>query len=191
MPPAFSAKKIGGVPAYKLARAGQDVELRPKRVKIYELEILTTTPALRVKTLRATPSPAKGITYMRVRCSPGTYVRSIVRDIASALSTIATCSMIRRTKTNGFDIKDAVKLDFLENMYNNGGATKDWLLPLDLGLDDIPVAGLEMKDAELFANGGFVSKQNHDGLVRVYSEDRFIGIGITENGVLKPKRIIK
>jgi len=65
-----------------------------------------------------------------------------------------------------------------------------YLLPLDLGLDDIPVAGLETKDAKLFQNGGFVPGSFDEGTVRVYSGADFIGIGNVEHGVLKPKRII-
>jgi tRNA pseudouridine55 synthase len=171
MPPAFSAKKIDGVPAYKLARKGAEVKLSPKKVTIYELCPATVTDTFRVK------------------CGTGTYVRSLVADMAKALGTIAACSMIRRTKSNGFDIKDAVGLDFLENLYNNGGVAK-YLLPLDLGLDDIPVAGLETKDARLFQSGGFVPGSFGEGTVRVYSGDEFIGIGNAENGVLKPKRIV-
>jgi len=170
MPPAYSAKKIDGVPAYKLARRGREVRLRPKKVKIYELGLDSDV--------------------YNVKCSEGTYVRSLVQDIAEKVpgGYFATCSMIRRNATNGFSIDAAIKLDFLENMYNNGGAVKDYLKPLDFGLDDIPVAKLET-DPVLFSNGGFVAFEG-EGLVRVYSKDNFIGMGMIEDGVLKPKRII-
>jgi len=182
MPPAFSAKKIDGVPAYKLARKGKAVELSPKKITIYELVQITGSS----KDVAPECDPAD---TFRVVCSTGTYVRSLVADMARMLGTVATCSMIRRIKSNGFDIKDAVGLDFLENLYNNGGVAK-YLLPLDLGLDDISVAGLETKDAKLFQNGGFVPGSFGEGTVRVYSGADFIGIGNAENGVLKPKRII-
>ncbi|MDR1826120.1 MAG: tRNA pseudouridine(55) synthase TruB [Rickettsiales bacterium] len=173
IPPVFSAKKIKGVPAYKLARAGKIeyaiLGLKPKRISIFDLSF------------------NEGV--FKVGCGAGTYIRALTSDIAKALGTVATCSMIRRTKSNGFDIENAVPLDFLENMYNNGGAVEKYLLPLDLGLDDIPVAKLETKDALKFSNGGFVPLKMEDGLVRVY-ERKFIGIGKVESGVLKPKRIV-
>ena len=171
MPPAFSAKKINGIPAYKLARKGVNIELKPKNVNIYELE----------------ETDIDGI--YRVLCSEGTYVRTLVTDIAARLGTIATCSMIRRTATNGFSIKECVTLDFLENLSNNADAVMDFLKPLDFGLVDIPVAKLEPDDAMLFINGGFVPCKDA-GQMRVYSENKFIGIGMAEQGVLKPKRII-
>jgi len=178
MPPDFSAKKVAGIPAYKIARNGKKPVLLPKKVKIYELE-------------------SAGQGEYRVRCSAGTYIRSLVRDIAAMAGTIATTSMIRRMRTNGVDIKNAVGLEFLENICNNGGAITDYLQPLDFGLDDIPAAKLETDDADLFRNGGFVrfakcKTQSANGeIARVYSNNEFIGIGEVENGVIKPKRILK
>ena len=190
-PPIFSAKKIGGVPAYALARKGSEVILTPKKVRIYELKKCrpqdTHYPAAarHPKDFAQYPN-----TVFSVICSKGTYVRSLVQDIAEKLGTIATCSMIRRIQTNGFHIKDAVKLDFLENLGNTAAVVSNYLKPLDFGLADIPVTKLETNDAALFSNGGFVQTQSLDGFIRVYSENRFIGIGMVEQGVLKPKRII-
>jgi tRNA U55 pseudouridine synthase TruB len=110
--------------------------------------------------------------------------------------------MIRRTRSNGFDIKDAYALDFLEKMFHNADAALgECLKPLDFGLDGIPAAKLEPRDADLFKHGGFVGLRSvipaktgaYFGtreLVRAYSGDQFIGIGEVENGILKPKRAI-
>ena len=145
----------------------------------------------------------------KVQCSTGTYVRSLVQQIAKKIEELhpsssihhpllATCSMIRRTRTNGLDIKNSVALDFLENLFNNKGrdAISDYLHPVDFGLGDIPVWNLiDNDDARLFQNGGFISTVNRtleieNELVRVYSNNGFIGIGRVEKGALKPKRII-
>ncbi|MDR0804127.1 MAG: tRNA pseudouridine(55) synthase TruB [Rickettsiales bacterium] len=172
MPPAFSAKKIDGVPAYKRARRGESVALKPKRITIYDLEFNICENKFVVK------------------CSPGTYVRSLVQDLAEKCGTIATTSMIRRTVANGVLIKDAVKLDFLENLYNNAPADmKNYIMPADFGLDGIPVCNLNNADARLFANGGFVS-HGGSGLHRALAGNEFIGIGEAADGVLKPKRIL-
>lgn len=185
MPPAFSAKKVDGVAAYVLARKGSEPKLSPKRVSIYQLTAENGQLAI----------DANDLVY-RVKCSVGTYVRSLVQDIIKivncqlpAVNCIGTMSMIRRTETNGFFIKDGTRLDFLENLYNNGRAVKDYLKPLDFGLDGIPVAKLETKNAILFSRGKFIP-MNGDGLRRVYSGEKFVGMGILENGVLKPKRVI-
>lgn len=166
-PPQYSAKSVDGVRAYKLARAGRVVDIPPRKITIYELEYLDNN-------------------NFRVVCSTGTYVRALARDIAAKCGTLATVDMIRRIKTNGFDIKDAVTLDFPENLCNH-------LKPVDYGLGDIPVFNLNQSDADLFCNGGFVISSQlpvTSGLLRIYCNDKFIGIGITESGVIKPKRII-
>jgi len=174
-PPAYSAIHVGGRRAYELARRGMDFDIPKRKVIIKELSITNYK-----------------LSRFRVVCSPGTYVRSIVQDIAKKCGRIATCSMIRRTATNGFDIKNAVALDFLENLFNNSGrvAIENYLQPTDFGLGDIPVQNLNKSDARLFQNGGFIQSKDANGLIRVYSDDKFIGMGQIDNGVIKPKRII-
>ena len=175
IPPMFSAIHINGKRAYELARGGADVELKPRPIKIYELEY----------------TGKNGQEYnFRVVCSRGTYVRSIVRDIAKMCGAIATTTYIRRTLTNGFDIKNAVTLDFLENLVNNGGDIKEYLMSSDCALGDIPVINLTDKDTELYKNGGFIKTGESNGLYRVYSNKTFVGIGRIENGTLKPKRTL-
>ena len=190
IPPAYSAVHINGQRAYELARAGKKVEIPARKVQIDDLRLLI-----------ADLSEAKFV----VQCSTGTYVRSLVQQIAekiapspqSPVPVLATCSMIRRTRMNGFSIKNAVALDFLENLYNNGGraAIEDYLQPMDFGLGDIPVQSLSENDAKLFQNGGFIGGTGDqglgtDGLVRIYSNKKFLGIGIIESGILKPKRVL-
>jgi tRNA pseudouridine55 synthase len=175
IPPAFSAIHVDGRRAYELARHGEDVELKPRPVKIFELEYC---------------GKSDDEYNFRVVCSRGTYVRSIVRDIAKLCGAIATTTYIRRTKTNGFEIKNAVKLDFLENLVNNGKDVKQYLMSSDCALGDIPVINLSDKDTEFYKNGGFVKTDVNDGFVRVYSNNNFVGIGRVKDKVLHPKRTI-
>ena len=127
----------------------------------------------------------------RLRCSRGTYVRALVRDIARAVGAVATTTMIRRVQSGGFDIKNAVTLDFLEKLVNNGTDIKEFLKSPDHGLGDIPVVCLDDKSAALYQNGGFILVGGASGLRRVYSGDVFIGIGrIDDTGMLRPKRTI-
>ena len=88
------------------------------------------------------------------------------------------------------DIKDAVKLDFLEKVFNNIGNFGENLKPIDFGLGDIPVLNLSDKDACFYKNGGFVKTTANDGLHRIYTNNTFIGIGVVADGVLRPKRTI-
>lgn len=174
-PPAYSAVHVNGARAYDLARRGRAVEIPPRQITIYELEYLGFDGASwRFRTL----------------CSTGTYVRSIARDIAKMCGCLATVDMIRRTKTNGFDIKDAVKLDFLEKVFNNSGNFGANLKSVDYGLGDIPVLVLDDKDADFYRNGGFVKTDVASRMYRIYTGDLFIGIGVVCDGMLRPKRTI-
>lgn len=176
IPPAFSAVHVHGKRAYELARHGDKIEIKPRKIVIYELEF--------------TGKSRENEYNFRVICSRGTYVRSIVRDIANICRTVATTTYIRRTQTNGFDIKNAVKLDFLENLFNNRGDINKYLMLPDCALGDIPVINLDDKDVRLYKNGGFIKTDETDGLRRVYSGDTFIGIGRINNGLLRPQRTI-
>ena len=174
-PPLYSAVHVDGVRAYDAARRGREIEIPAREIEIFELEFL---------------GARNDSWHFRVMCSRGTYVRSIARDIAKMCGCIATVDMIRRTQTNGFTIKNAVKLDFLENLVNNGGDFKKYLEPIDSGLGDIPVVNLDGTAANFYKNGGFVATAGASGLRRVYSDDVFIGIGMVADGILRPKRTI-
>jgi len=176
IPPIFSAVHVNGQRAYELARQGKAPEMQPRPITLYKLEY--------------TGQNQEKEYNFRVVCSRGTYVRSIVRDIAKLCGAIATTTYIRRIATNGFDIKNAVKLDFLENLVNNNERIDEYLMQSDCALGDIPVINLVDKDTELYKNGGFIKTGKSNGLYRVYSNKTFVGIGRIENGTLKPKRTI-
>ena len=173
IPPIFSAVHINGKRAYELGRRGEEIDMPARKIIIYNLEYTGKTDEE---------------FNFRVVCSRGTYVRAIVRDIASICDTIGTTTYIRRTKTNGFDIKNAVQLDFLENLFNNNADVKEYLMAPDFALGDIPVINLGDGDAKLYRNGGFIKTGENDGLRRVYSGNEFIGIGRVENGLIHPKK---
>jgi tRNA pseudouridine55 synthase len=186
-PPAYSAVHIKGRRAYELARRGEAIEMPERKVTVYDLKF-----------------DIENSTFS-IRCSTGTYIRSIARDMADLLNLrysvpnlkfLASAKAIRRTETNGFDIKCSVRLDFLENLFNNSGrgAVESYLRPLDFGLGDIPVLNLNDMDAEKFRHGNFSELTGANaalkGLLRVYSGDEFIGIGEFDGTLLKPRRVI-
>jgi len=95
-PPAFSAMKVGGRRAYKLARQGETVEIKPRTVNVYSVELLDYAwPAAR----------------LRVECGRGTYIRAIARDLGEALGVGGYLTQLRRTFIGRFDVRDAVTLD--------------------------------------------------------------------------------
>lgn len=96
-PPLYSAKKVEGVRAYDIARAGESVELRQALVNIYEIELLAyDMPRIRI----------------RVRCSKGTYIRSLAREVGEALGSGAHLTALRRTRSGGFTLRQALELDY-------------------------------------------------------------------------------
>ncbi len=174
-PPQYSAIHVTGRRAYEIARAGHTANIPPRRVQIFSLEFTGHHGAS---------------WHFHTHCGRGTYVRALARDIAASVGAIATVDMIRRTRTGAFSIKNAVKLDFLENLVNNGRQIKDFLINTDSVLGDIPVMNLDDKSAELYSHGGFINVATDDGLYRVYSGNTFIGIGVVRDAMLRPKRTI-
>jgi tRNA pseudouridine55 synthase len=98
IPPAFSAKKIEGVRAYELARKGEEVKLQPKRVTVYEFEILEVSGS---------------VAKFRVRSSAGTYMRSLAHDLGQSLGIPAHLKELRRTKIGNFDVAQAIGFEKL------------------------------------------------------------------------------
>ena len=175
VPPMYSAVHVDGIRAYQMARSGHTVEMQSRNVHIYELEYIGFN----------------GHSWdFSVVCSTGTYVRSLGRDIAKKCGALGTVDMIRRVQTNGFDIKNTVTLDFLENLVNNGGDGTKYLMPPDFGLGDIPVLNLDDKDTVFYKNGGFIRTTMPNGLVRVYNNTTFVGIGVVQDKQLRPRRTI-
>jgi tRNA pseudouridine55 synthase len=137
VPPAYSALKIEGKPAYKRARAGEDVELKPRTVTISELRLISATA--NEASLLAT-------------VSKGTYIRSLARDIAQTLGTVGHVSYLRRTRAGPFGLESAISLDFLEEAAKGRALTRT-VLPLTAALDDIPALPVTSRQAELLRQG--------------------------------------
>jgi tRNA pseudouridine55 synthase len=177
VPPMYSALKRGGRPLYALAREGRTVERAPRRVTIHELEVL----AWEGDRLE-----------IRVRCSKGTYVRSLAEDLGRALGSGACIAALRRTRIAGFTVGQAARLDALEASPPPGRDA--WLLPPDVLLQALPRIDLGPALAERFGHGQPV---RHDaparGQCRVYCRgELLLGIGMMlGDGELRPLRLVR
>jgi tRNA pseudouridine55 synthase len=136
-PPVYSALKIDGKAAYARARAGEDVEIKPRSITIFDLRLLEQSP-----------DSATFITNV----SKGTYIRSLARDIARALGTVGHISYLRRTRAGPFGLDRAVSLDFLEETAKARQLTRT-VLPLVAALDDIPALHVTPDQAQLLRHG--------------------------------------
>lgn len=161
-PPNFSAKKINGMRAYKLALRGEDILLPPKKIKVYGIKLLRQLNA--------------NFFELEISCSSGTYIRAIARDLASAFSTYAVCYDIIRTRCGAFLLKDAFTLEEIKN-----GKYK--IIKPDV-LFDYPTINLDLKDSLKLLNGALIKINLKDGKYKLYDE-AFLGIGNVENNNLK------
>lgn len=149
-PPVYSAIKVDGKRAYDRARAGEDVEMKLRSVTIHALDVVDA----------ATP----GEMTLRAHVSKGTYIRSLARDIARAVGSRGHVTHLRRIKAGPFLENQAISLDKLEEIAK-GAALENLLLPLEVGLDDIPALQLDPDSAQAVRQGRVLSELPHtDGL---------------------------
>ncbi len=137
LPPAYSALKIEGKPAYARVRSGEKVELKPRKVRIHDLRLI------RFDTDETT---------LAATVSKGTYIRSLARDLARALNTVGHVTMLRRTRAGPFSLDSAISLDFLDELAKARDLTRA-VLPLEAALDDIPALPVTPDQAQLLRHG--------------------------------------
>ena len=181
MPPAYSAIKIDGKRAYDRARAGEDVEMKTRRVTIHDLSLAADNGNRReidsaFQTTAGRPDPydpsaplelTESVTLI-AHVSKGTYIRSLARDIARALGTLGHVTYLRRIKAGPFTQEQAISLDKL-NGIGKGAAIEDLILPLEAGLDDIPALQLDPDGAQAARQGRVISGlPQTDGLYCAY-----------------------
>lgn len=180
VPPMYSALKKDGRRLYELARRGETVERKPRPIRIDEIELLETAGSRLV---------------FRVRCSKGTYIRSLVEDIAKAAGTVAHTARLHRESVADFRGDDMVDLRTLEAMAGDGpDRLRELLLPPDLALAGLPEVGLAAAQAAKFCGGQPVAARGGGtGLARVYDEQHlFLGVGeVSRNGKIAPRRVFR
>ena len=171
VPPMHSALKRGGVPLYALARKGETVSREARRVRIAELEKIEFDPPRLV---------------LRVRCSKGTYVRTLAEDIGEALGTCAHLTALRRIASGRWRVADAVPLEALSSR------NQQHLLSLQSLLADLPRAELDAAQEARFRNGQSLESFPGEGLRAVYGAGgAVIGLGqAAPGGTLRPLRLV-
>ena len=168
LPPMYSAIKQGGKKLYEIARAGGEVERKPRPVTIYRLE--------------CTGEREDGDFELEVECSKGTYIRTLCDDIGRELGCGACMSGLRRTRAGGFDVKDAHTLEEIERL-----GVHECLLPVDALFAGRPILLIKDGKTERALRNGMAVKLDagFEGECRVYSQDReFLLLGAVKDGVL-------
>jgi len=167
MPPPISAKKIGGVPAYKLARKNQPVELSPVRVSIYELTLLSVDA-----------DKAR----LRVRCSAGTYIRSIAHDLGIKLGCGAHVEDLVRTASCEFMLPQSRTIDELQSLKNEGRLIEALLPMADLlphfprvGIDDLTAR--QIRQGRDFSVSPFRANPNAEHVKAIDPSGNLVAVG--------------
>lgn len=170
VPPMYSAVKIGGRKLYELARKGQDVERRPRDITIHALELL---------------GREDGDLLLRVRCSKGTYVRTLCHDMGAYLGCGGCLSGLRRTRAGRFALDQAVTLEDIQAAKEDG--THETLLrSVDSLFADLPALELQGTGEKRLRNGGEFPVPAADGRYRVYGAGgEFLLLGQVTGGTLK------
>lgn len=180
VPPMHSAIKQGGQPLYKLAHQGIEVERKARTIQIHEL-----------RALRYEGDELE----IEMRCSKGTYVRTLAEDIGLELGCGAHLSALRRTLVGPFSLEISVTLERLEELAEEGFESLDrQILPIEQALADWPEVVLTENSAFYLCRGQAiqVSQAPTSGLVRLSANQRFLGIGeILQDGRVAPKRLLK
>jgi tRNA pseudouridine55 synthase len=178
VPPRFSALKVGGRRAHRIARAGGDVELRPRTVSVHSIEVLGTD----------WPEAELGIL-----CGAGTYVRALARDLGAALGLPASLSALRRTRIGPFTAAEGLRLD------EGAGPTEEALGARLRPLGDLvraanlAVVRLDPASARDFVNGGAVPLPGAGDFpepIAVEHEGTLLGLGRADGDLLRPARVL-
>ncbi len=180
VPPMHSAIKMNGVPLYKLARKGIAVERKPRLVTLYQVCLLEFV---------------NSELELEISCSKGTYIRTIADDLGQELGCGAHVIELRRTQAGVFTEKDSISAEELALEKGNRGLDKidQFLIPMDRAIQDLPEVNLPSITASHVKNGQAVLVRHlpKNGLVRMYEDEQFIGIGsIDDDGKVAPRRLI-
>lgn len=168
IPPMYSAIKVGGKRLYELARKGEEVERKPRRVEIKAISLLDATEFDTAHTFT-----------MEVKCSKGTYIRTLCQDIGERLGCGAAMAHLTRTAVGAFHLESAMTLDRVEEARDNG-TLNERIMDVDYIFRDLDMIHVTEEAQKLVDNGNpfRVEEEFTDGeRVRVYrADDSFVGI---------------
>ena len=186
VPPVFSAIKIEGKRAYALARADQAPEMKPRTIHIEDLKLLSVVDADHAE--------------FEAVSGKGAYMRSLARDLGTALGTVGHIVQLHRIAVGPFDEKQAISLDKLESL-RHSAPLSEHLLPVETVLDDIPALALTETEARKLGQGQAIpvlpvasrsplKNIGQGDVVRVMAEGRLVALAKINGGEIRPFRVM-
>ena len=177
IPPMYSAIKINGKKLYEYARKNEKIELEPRHIEIYKMDLIDII---------------KDTIIFKVQCSKGTYIRSLCEDIAKRLNTVGYMQDLERSRVGKFDIKDSITIEELEQNIENSEFINKHFITIEKYFKDKESIKLDEKRLSLFLNGVKLTHNLTDDMYKIYDENnKFVGIGSVKNNLLKREIIVE
>lgn len=167
IPPMYSAIKVNGKKLYEYARKGQEVEIQPRKITIYDIHLLKI-------------DRENCEIQFQVSCSKGTYIRSLCEDIAKKMGTVGYMKALQRIRVGTFIIEQSVPIEDL-----NEKVIKKHIITIESFFKDLNSIELNEKKLQLFLNGVKLRFNLKEDIYKIYHNQQFIGIGIVKDNLLK------
>ena len=175
IPPIYSAIKVNGKKLYEYARSGQNINIEPRNIQIYEIELQKI-------------DKQKNEINFRVHCSKGTYIRSLCEDIAQKLGTIGYMKELNRIKVGQFELSQSVTIENIEENKYNAEFWNEHVITIQNFFSKYPYIELDESKLTQFLNGVKLTYNKPNGIYQIKVKNT-IGIGVIENKLLKRELI--
>ena len=169
IPPIYSAIKVNGKKLYEYARKGQEVELKPRQIEIYDIKLIDYS------------MDEKQIKF-EVFCGKGTYIRSLCEDIATKFETVGYMKSLKRTQVGNFKIDNSITIEELKNLIENNenididDILKNKIITVEEIFKKFQSINLDEKKLEMFLNGVMLTQNLDEGVYKIYNKNsEFIG----------------
>ena len=177
IPPMYSAIKVKGKKLYEYARSGETIEVEPRRIEIYNIELLKIC------------ANENEISF-KVECSKGTYIRSLCEDIAEKLGTFGYMKELNRTKVGKFCVENSISIDEIENNKNDIDFLQNNIISIEDFFKENEKIQINNKELRLYLNGVKLKFNKQDGIYNVYNNDKYIGIATVSKNELKREIVV-
>lgn len=178
LPPMYSAIKVNGKKLYEYARKGESVEIKPREIEIFDINLINIDV------------DNTSIDF-KVHCSKGTYIRSLCEEIAQKLETIGYMEELKRLKVGNFNINDSITVEELERNKEDTEFLNKHFINFEKYFENNDEIILNDRKLSLFLNGVNLSFDLMDGIYKIYNNSNFIGMGVMKNNLLKRDIILR
>ncbi len=178
IPPIYSAIKVNGKKLYEYARKGQDVEIKPRQIEIYDMKLINYSKEDRE-------------IQFQVFCGKGTYIRSLCEDVAKKFNTVGYMKELQRIQVGEFKIENSITIKELEQKLSDLDFINEKLISIEKLFKMYPKIELNNNKLRHFLNGVRITQKYDNGIYNIYTENKkFVGIGIVEDYLLKRDIVI-